>query len=323
MEGYNSPLYRIWNRSKQVGNLKKANKLISWPRREYAWIEERTLFVSVPFTWNLPRVREMCEAPSIHWDQIIVGGPATFLLPEYLNGIKNLTIKKSMPGVLQRINPLATRTTLGCVRACKFCGVKKIEGKFRELPDWVNLPVLCDNNLLGSSKEHFDRVIERLIEHGWCDFNQGIDARLLTEYHAASIAKIKKPMVRLALDSLSYVSDWKRAVKYLKEAGISKSNIRTYVLIGFETKPSEAWDVCNFVKNEGISPNPMWFHPLDALEERAVTPRQKELGWTHDDRVSIMGYFYGGRGNDSRPYVQRQNARKGYWAFDGGGESGS
>ena len=71
------------------------------------------------------------------------------------------------------------------------------------MEDWPDLPVLCDNNLLAAPLSHFDKVIDRLIRHGWCDFNQGVDARLLTDYHARRIAEIKQPQVRLAFDHFS------------------------------------------------------------------------------------------------------------------------
>ena len=60
----------------------------------------------------------------------MVGGPAVELMPDYLAGLEHITIGRHMPGVLQRVNPLATRTTEGCTRSCGFCGVGtgRIEG---------------------------------------------------------------------------------------------------------------------------------------------------------------------------------------------------
>lgn len=234
------------------------------------------------------------------WDSAVVGGPATRLMPDYLVGIKNVTIGNDMPGVLQRINPKATRTTTGCVRSCKFCaiGTGKIEkGGFNELEDWPDLPIVCDNNLLAASIEHFDKVMDRLERHVGVDFNQGLDARLMTQYHATRIARLKKPKIRLALDNTALCNNFAIAIWYLMSAGCSKSSMSSYAIIGFDSDPAESWERCLWIeKTHKIKSYPMWFHPLDALRENQVTDEQAKLGWTERERLRIMGYFYKHRG---------------------------
>jgi hypothetical protein len=114
----------------------------------------------------------------------------------------------------------------------------------------------------------------------------------VTEHHAERIARIKHPMVRLALDSMSYSDAWERALERLVRAGVAKSNIRTYALMGFGTSPEESWAVCEFIERHKIKPLPMWFHELDALERNIVTPRQAELGWNDYERRRLMQWFY-------------------------------
>ena len=80
--------------------------------------------------------------------------------------------------------------------------------------------VHCDNNLTAASYSHFDKVIDRLVKWGWADFNQGLDSRLLTAYHAERIHEIKKPIIRLALDSMFDQYEWLKAVDVLRSAGI-------------------------------------------------------------------------------------------------------
>lgn len=101
-----------------------------WPKGPTYWVESRVLNVSIPFTWNLPAVRHALMCRDLFWDTAIVGGPAVELMPDYLTGMSWVTIGRDCPGVLQRINPLATRTTEGCTRTCGFCGIGsgKIEG---------------------------------------------------------------------------------------------------------------------------------------------------------------------------------------------------
>jgi hypothetical protein len=150
-----------------------------WPKKPYMWREfGRELRVSVPFTWNLPELRQFLMQKSAWWEHATVGGPAIALMTNYLDGIQNVeSTTEEDYSVLQFVNPMATRTTTGCVRSCKFCGVGcgKIEpGGFQELFDWPDLPIICDNNLLAASTQHFDRVMDRLEKHTGVDFNQGL-----------------------------------------------------------------------------------------------------------------------------------------------------
>ncbi len=274
---------------------------IDWPRGPYSWIEARTLYVSVPFTWNVPQVVGQLRQHSMLWDQAVVGGPAVQLMPRRFApsefpGI-DVTIGRDMPGVLQRINPLATRTTLGCTQRCGFCAIGKgiIEGGgMVELEDWPDLPVICDNNLLAASQKHFERVIDRLMRWGWADFNQGIAAWLITPWHARRLAEIGKPTIRLALDSNAKAErkSWERGFDLLRSAGVAKCNIRSFCLIGFNDGPQEAWERCEWVQARGIEALPMWYHPLDALRHNEVTAEQMKLGWSDFEYRKIMGWFY-------------------------------
>ena len=233
------------------------------------------------------------------YDKVIVGGPGVYLMPEYFDDLDFVTIGHSEPGVLQRVHPMATRTTEGCIRRCSFCaiGQGKVEGGgFVELDDWTDLPILADNNLLAATQPHFDRVIDRLIKWGWADFTQGLDARLLTDYHADRISRIGKPMVRLALDSMAYADQWENAYATLRRAKIAKARIRSYALIGHTTGVTEAWDRCEWIERHGIKALPMWFHPLSSLTWNSVTPAQESLGWNNEERKRIMQYFYQHRG---------------------------
>ena len=223
----------------------------------------------------------------------VVGGPAVRLMPEYLTGIDGVKVDTGdMPGALQRVNPAATKTTTGCIRRCAFCAVPKLEGPLVELDDWPDLPIITDNNLLGASQPHFDRVIDRLAKHGRADFNEGLDSRLLTKYHAKRLSEIKKPTIRLALDSMQYSEKWSVALDLLLSAGIAKSNIRSYALIGFDSDPVESWARCEWIENNGPLALPMWFHELDQMKPNIVTEKQGELGWNDFERRRIMQWFY-------------------------------
>jgi hypothetical protein len=212
-------------------------------------------------------------------------------MPDYLKDLP-CEIGGDIPGVLQRFNAQATRTTVGCPNRCLYCAVPRVEGAFQELEDWPDGPIICDNNLLNASLEHFDKVCDKLDKWGWADFNQGIDCRLLTEHHAERIAKVGEVVCRLALDHQAVMPHWERAFDILRKAGIRKNKIASYVLIGYNSGPSEAWDRCEWVESHGIHACPMWFHPLDSLDRNNVTREQYEKGWTDYERRKIMQWFY-------------------------------
>jgi hypothetical protein len=236
------------------------------------------------------------ELESFIYDERVVGGPAICLMPHYFDDMPQVQTGPVYNGVLQLVNPQATRTTVGCIRNCEFCGVDKIEISFNELTDWPDLPIICDNNLLAASRKHFDRVIDRLKKHEWSDFNQGIDARLLKDYHASRFAELKNPVIRLALDSMEYVDQWEKAFDTLRKAGLPKKSIRSYALIGFDSGPAEAWERCEYITGKGIKVLPQWYHALDQLEHNIVTENQENLGWTDRNRTNIMGWYYKHRG---------------------------
>lgn len=259
-----------------------------WPGKPTYWIRQNTLYISIPFTWNLPEIHNS------HFlqERVIVGGPAVKLMPWFFDDRPDIDVQHDYPGAMQIVNPVATKTTTGCIRKCGFCAVPRTEGKIVQLPDWPDLPEITDNNLLAASVSHFDRVIDRLVVHGHADFNQGLDSRLLTTYHAERIAEIKKPLVRLALDNMAYADQWEQAFGCLRSAGIAKHNIRSYALIGFNSGPDEAWNRCSFIENHGIKALPMWYHELYALKQNEVTDEQKFFGWSDYDRRRIMQWYY-------------------------------
>lgn len=270
----------------------------NWHQGVLSWEDSDALCISVVFTWHLPAVKKYAEM--LRHRRVRIGGPAVALMPMFLVG-SGAELGGEYPGVLQKFNPLATRTSVGCIRSCTFCSVPIIEGlpvlqktgkRQAELQDWPDLPVIADNNLIANSLIHFDKVCDRLEKHEWCDFNQGTDARLVTQHHAERIARLKRPVVRLALDSMSYVDSWNTALETLLRAGVKKRNIRTYALMAFGTSVEESWEVCKHIESQGIMVLPQWFHELDALEHNIVTEKQAALGWNDYERRRLMQWFY-------------------------------
>src|SRR6266699_2187019 len=168
---------------------------ITFVRGEHTWARSRhwdRIYVSSLFTWELPRTADTIdfylpcvESPA----DIVVGGVAVTLLPEYIRQRSRCTIVEGpldMPGrlgpgtpaiadlvpdysLLNRVDydyyprdAFFVRITKGCIRACTFCAVPLLEKEFGTMtPFRAQIAeararhgekqhlVVMDNNILG------------------------------------------------------------------------------------------------------------------------------------------------------------------------------
>lgn len=269
-----------------------------WTKDILEWREGEVVYMSIVFGWHLPKVECRIRNPRFGENLFVVGGPAVKLNPEYL--VEIAEIGTDIPGMLQRHNPQATMTSRGCIRKCGFCAVPKTEGGLKENKVWKNLPVVCDNNLLACSKKHFDKVIDGLKQHKWCDFNQGLDARLLTEHHADRFAELKNPMIRLAWDDIKNESEFMDAYKKIRTAGIPNSSMRCYVLLGYQDTQEDALYRLSTIKAMGIMPNPMRYQPINTTKKNDYVA----VGWTHQELQRYVRYWSNLRYLGSVPFAE-------------------
>lgn len=172
-------------------------------------------------------------------------------------------------------------TTRGCIRKCPFCVVPKIEGKMRDPKHSIlnkiypghNEVVIWDNDFLASP--YAKQVLEEIRDNGFrVDFNQGLDARLMTEEFAGLLADIKSKSIHMAYDwpwEGKYVKD---AIDLLSDAGYRKKYLIFYTLFNFYDEQHKKGDTpADFllrIKNLmdwGASSYPMRYIPLDSLEK--------------------------------------------------------
>lgn len=260
----------------------KANN--DWPKRIVEWKNGHTAYLSIVFSWQLPQAYQRAVWLKAEGYHVRAGGPAVAIQPEYLADVAEIGGEVD---ALARHNPNATRTSTGCIRSCSFCLVSKIEGYLIELENWEPRSVVCDNNLLACSRKHFDCVIDRLKPLSKIDFNQGLDARLMDKHHADQLAGLDLKCVRLAWDSVKGESEFMRAFELLRNAGIAKSLIRVYVLIGFKDTPEDALYRLRTVSGLGALPNPMRYQPLKAtMKNSYVAP-----GWTDRELKRYVRYW--------------------------------
>lgn len=250
-----------------------------WKKGVVSWTKDQVLYLSVPFTWMLGKAEEIAKE---HDGKVVAGGPAVKLVgAPWADEVRD----KAPRDVLKMHNPDATFTTRGCIRGCGFCAVPRIEGKFRELKRWKVRPVECSNNFLASSKVHIERVITSFLDLPWVDFNQGLDARIFTPWHAEQLARLKNPRVRFAFDYIGMESKVAHAIITGKKAGLSRFSV--YVLIGFRDTPDDALYRLKLVRSWGVFPFPMRYQPLDCTEKNDYVG----LGWDAET-LEDMVYFY-------------------------------
>lgn len=253
-----------------------------WIKSIAQWQIGRTLYLSVPFTWLLPKAR---QTALLHRGPVKAGGPAVQLLPDYLADVAAVNEPCPVEPMMFH-NLLATRTSAGCPNACGFCAIPIIEGKFVERDNWRLAPIICDNNLLAASRRHFDSVIDRLKMLPFVDFNQGLDARLLKPHHARRFAELKNVKMRFAFDGIKAEKSVTNAITLCRKHGLKDFGV--YVLIGFNDTPHDALYRLEKVREWGIRPNPMRFQPLDALSKN----RHVDVAWGDGLLLKHMVRYY-------------------------------
>ncbi len=236
--------------------------------------------VSVVFSWDLWDIIQ--AGPEL--EPCLYGGPAVTANPTWIPDWMVTSVDEPF---LSLHNPLAMRTSRGCLNRCPFCIVPVLEGDLQEIDDFDVKPVVIDNNLLACSRGHFDLVIDALKALDWCDFNQGLDVRLLNGYHANRMAELKNPIIRLSFDHTRLEANFLKSFQFLRKAGIAKNRIRAYVLIGYDDTPEDALYRLELIRSLGILSSPMRFQPLDVKVKNEYVAE----AWTHKELIRFMSYW--------------------------------
>jgi hypothetical protein len=177
--------------------------------------------------------------------------------------------------------------TRGCCRRCPWCIVPVKEGQIRPAAAWEevkrpdsNRIIFMDNNVLASP--HGLQQIKAMEEQKvWVDFNQGLDARLVTPETAALLARLRWiRFVRLSCDTTEMLPVIEQAVAYMKEAGISKSRFWAYLLV---QDVEDAKDRAVALKRMGVEPFAQPYRDYDGGEP---TQLQKQFAhWVNQKSV--------------------------------------
>lgn len=151
--------------------------------------------------------------------------------------------------------------TRGCGMKCQFCAVQTLEpnyvsyisikeqvAKIDEVAGPKRDLLLMDNNVLRSVE--FDKIIDEIIELGfgkgakfinpktgakcnrYVDFNQGLDAKLMTEHKAKRLGEIALRPARIAFDHIEDEAYYKNALEMCAKNGIKY--LSNYILFNGE-----------------------------------------------------------------------------------------
>lgn len=214
-------------------------------------------------------------------------------------------------------------TTRGCVNNCRYCAVPLLEPSYEHYiplkpqlsPEKKDL-ILLDNNVLASLE--FRTIINAIKRAGFkkgakfngklrfVDFNQGLDARLLTEEKMALLSEIAIKPLRIAFDDIKYKKLYVEKVRLAAKYGIK--NLSNFVLYNFNDTPEDFYErlLINIELNEklnlGIYSFPMRFIPLDAKERGYIS-----AGWTKQQLRGVQCILHATHGvvGPRRPFFEK------------------
>jgi hypothetical protein len=174
-------------------------------------------------------------------------------------------------------------TQRGCRLACSFCHVPAAEGKVRSVANipmlwrgepWPRELLLLDNDFFGQPGWR-DRILEMRAGNFKVSFNQGINARMLSDEAAEAIASVryydddmKRPMLYTAWDNRGDEAPLFRGLHALARAGVKPDAITVYVLIGYwagETEDDWLYRA-EKLREFGARPFPMAYNRNDSVQ---------------------------------------------------------
>ena len=134
----------------------------------------------------------------------------------------------------------------------------------------LNVNTLTKNNILkvyAEIKNTFEKSRNKAPKLRYVDFNQGLDARLLTEKKMQLLSEIPIKPLRIAFDNMEYEEIYTKAIKLAAKYNIR--NLSNYLLYNEKDKPEELYQrlEINILLSEELDINiysfPMKFHPIN------------------------------------------------------------
>jgi hypothetical protein len=243
----NIALMRIAEHHRQLGD----DVELRWggnPERSL-WDEPKAVYGSAIFEKTRPVVEKLKQ----EFPEAIVGGTGvdvTSSLEEH-----GITTTQQDYSIYPKWQQSIGFTQRGCRLACSFCVVPRKEGAWREEKSitelwrgepWARELILLDNDFFGHPKadrdnQHWRKCIQEIRDGKFkVSFNQGINARFLTDEAAEAIASIdyrddqmKVKRIYTAWDNRKDEERLFAGLNRLVKYGVPRSAIMVYMLIGY------------------------------------------------------------------------------------------
>lgn len=242
---------------------------MAWSGGFSEWVENDTAYLSVAFSWVLPKAYQRAIWYREQGYKVRAGGPGMFApsLRKYLGDVAELG---GNVDALIHHNPDATIASRGCPVGCYFCIVPKMEGKeFTFIPEFTPRPILCDNNLSALPIEYQDFIIEKYqkFDVPLLDANSGFEPMTFDDGTYNRWKVINKGAWRFAYDETKEGDDVYKVTQILKDVAAFRK--RVYVLIGNE--PFEAcYRRIMQVIEWGCEPHVQPLIALNSLERKPI-----------------------------------------------------
>jgi hypothetical protein len=213
--------------------------------------------------------------------------------------------------------------TKGCKNRCPYCAVPRLEPEFVPFiplekqvdPNKRDL-ILLDNNVLASPE--FPRIVDEIERQGfhegaklgnakrYVDFNQGVDARLLTEEKMELLAKLPLKPLRLAFDDVKLEKLYIEKIRLAHKYGTRR--LSNYILFNYDDTPENFYRrlQINIELNEELGLSifsfPMRYIPLDAKGRKYVGPN-----WTKTQLRGVQCILHATHGvvGPRRPFFEK------------------
>ena len=218
------------------------------------------IWLTTLFTFDIPHALGIVREAKNRAGRVWVGGVSATLLPEHFER-EGVEVHRGLVPEAEAFAPdysllgakpqySISHTSRGCVRKCKFCMVHRLEPEFVNRTDWerdlvpgVGKVLFYDNNWLAKKPDDLAADVAKLrglvsAEHiTKIDFNQGLDARLMTEDIADLLAGLPIRPIRFAFDGMQEDGHYQRAIEMMAARGFRE--FRTYVLYNFKDTPQD------------------------------------------------------------------------------------
>ena len=278
------------------------------PSESEPWDE---VWISAIFTFEIPYVKSLIRRYAAH-SVVRVGGVSPTIMPGAFAGepcIVNIgkdekaeqyPLDYEAPGFPPEYS--MSKITDGCIRHCGFCAVPKIEPEYVERPNWKRDILATTKRVIFSDNNYTVRPIEKMREDAEyfadlvrttkiksIDFNQAMDARLITKELAAVLGKMPIDPVRFSYDGPQEQGYIQNAIRLMAEQG--KKNFTVFMLYNYTDRPEDAWirahELIEVAEAAGVSVcvYPMRYQPIDQID---ATREYVGKYWTEKEKKAFM-----------------------------------